>query len=231
MIQDRISQLRGRIAEICRKANRDPKEITVIGVTKYTTVDKMKEAVSCGITDLGENRVQDAQGKFALLDQARLKYTKHLIGHLQSNKAKLAVPFFDVIQSVDSLPLAHEIDRQAERLNKETVNILVQINTSGEAQKSGVAKADALKLMDELVKLKRIQILGLMTMAPLTEDKSVVRQTFRDLRLVRDQVDELFKGNPKVRMQHLSMGMSQDFEIAIQEGSNMVRIGTAIFGE
>ena len=230
MIKDNIAKIQNKIAEACRKAGRDPKDITIVGVTKYTTTDKMKEAISAGIAHVGENRVQDASEKFAALDQATLKYTKHLIGHLQTNKAKLAVQFFDIIQSVDSLHLANEIERQAEKQNKDVVRVLVQVNTSGEQQKSGVGKADAVKLIEEIGKLKRVQVLGLMTMAPLTEDKAVVRQTFHDLKDIYDHVNQWFKGNEHVQMQHLSMGMSQDFDIAIEEGSNMVRIGSAIFG-
>src|SRR3989338_11201120 len=130
MIKDRIAQIHARIAEICKRTARNPKDITIIGVTKYTTVEKMREAIVSGITDIGENRLQDVQVKFSALDQAHLKYTKHLIGHLQTNKAKLAVQLFDVIQSVDSLHLANEIERQAEKQNKDTVKILVQVNTS-----------------------------------------------------------------------------------------------------
>ena len=231
MIKDRIVQIQTKIAEICKRTGRNPKEITIIGVTKYTTVDKMKEAIAGGITDIGENRVQDAEAKFFVLDHANLKYTRHLIGHLQTNKAKFAVQFFDVIQSVDSLHLANELERQAEKFNKDIVKILVQANTSGEQQKSGVAKADAAKLIEEIAKLKRIRIAGLMTMAPLTEDKAVVRQTFHDLKVIFDQVAQWYKGNEHVQMKHLSMGMSQDYDIAIEEGSNMIRIGTAIFEE
>jgi len=230
MIKDRIAQIQANIAEICKRTSLNPKDITIIGVTKYTTVEKMKEAIAGGITDIGENRIQDVQVKFSALDQAHLKYTKHLIGHLQTNKAKLAVQLFDVIQSVDSLHLANELERQAEKYNKESVRILVQVNTSGEQQKNGVAKSDALKLIEEIAKLKRIHIDGLMTMAPLTDDKAVVRQTFHDLRVIFDQAAQWNKGNEHVQMKHLSMGMSQDYDIAIEEGSNMIRIGTAIFG-
>ena len=230
MIKDRIVQIQNKIADICKRSARNPKEITIVAVTKYTTVDKMKEAIAGGVPDIGENRIQDVQAKFSALDQAHLKYTKHLIGHLQTNKAKLAVQFFDVIQSVDSLHLANEIERQAQKQNKDQVKIFVQVNTSGEQQKSGVDKNSAFKVIEEIAKLPRIHILGLMTMAPLTEDKAVVRQAFHDLKYIYDQVQQWYKGNSQVEMKYLSMGMSQDYEIAIEEGSNMVRIGSAIFG-
>ena len=230
MIKQRLAQIQAKITEICKRVARNPKEIAIVGVTKYTTVDKMKEAITAGITNIGESRVQDVQAKFSVLDQAHLKYTKHFIGHLQTNKAKFAVQLFDIIQSVDSLRLANEIERQAEKQNKDTVRILVQVNTSGEQQKGGVAKTDALKLIEEITKLKRVQVLGLMTMAPLTEERAVVHKTFRDLKMIYDQLGQFFKNHERVQMKHLSMGMSQDYEIALEEGSNMVRIGTAIFG-
>ena len=228
MIKERILALQNKIEQICQRVNRDPKEIILVGVTKYTTVENIKEAVACGITHIGENKVQDAKQKFALLDDASVKFTKHMIGHLQTNKVKMALQTFDVIQSVDSLKLAKEIEKHAEQLARD-VDIFLEINCSGEEQKFGIPKSEALPLVEEILKLKRINIRGLMTMAPFVEDSEIIRQCFRDLKVLGDEIAQRFKGESQVQMNHLSMGMTQDYEIALEEGANMLRIGSAIF--
>ena len=228
MIRDNIVTIEQNIASICKRLNRNPQEIAIVGVTKYGDASKIKEAVEAGVKHIGENRVQDALEKFPVLDGLKVKVTKHLIGHLQANKAKYAVQLFDMIQSVDSFKLAQEIDRQASKNNR-VMNILAQINTSGEAQKFGAEKSDGLALVEQAAALKNLRILGLMTIGPMTEDKSVVRQCFRDLRAIYDEISKKFSGSEKIKMQYLSMGMTDDYEIALEEGSNMVRIGRAIF--
>lgn len=228
MIRDNVWQLKDQIAQICQRIGRRAEEITLVGVTKFAESVAIKEALDAGITHIGENRVQEGQRKFPELDQMGAKATKHLIGHLQTNKAKHAVELFDVIQSVDSLKLASEIQKQAEKINK-PIDILIQVSTSGEEQKFGIGPAETMKLVDEIAKMKNISIKGLMTIAPLTEDKTVVRQCFKDLRLIRDAIQKHYPESDKVQMKYLSMGMSQDFEIALEEGANMLRIGSAIF--
>ena len=154
--------------------------------------------------------------------------TRHMIGHLQTNKVKHALEIFDCIQPVDSKKLANALEARAAKINKK-IDILVQVNTAEEGQKFGIALSDTFALIDVITQLKHIQLLGLMTMAPLGADGTIIRQCFRDLRLLRGRVIERFSGFPNISMKYLSMGMSDDFETALEEGSNMVRIGRAIF--
>lgn len=229
-IQENVLRVREEIAGVCQKIGRDPKEITLVGVTKFAPVEAIQEAINAGVTDIAENKVQEGLKKYPALknspEQGGLK--RHLIGHLQTNKVKDALKIFDLIQSVDSLKLAQEIEKQALKLNRR-VDILVQVNIAGEEQKFGADQEGVLNLISDILKLKDIQILGLMTMAPFTEDQKIVHDCFKSLRELRDQVLRDFSGNPQIGMKYLSMGMSGDFKIALEEGSNMVRIGSAIF--
>lgn len=224
MIRDNVYRILEHMASICRRLNRDPKEITLVAVTKYATAKAIQEALGAGIKDVGENKVQMALEKFP---QLKSNATKHLIGHLQTNKARYAVKVFDLIQSVGSLKLAQEINKEALKIGK-VMDILIQVNTSKEEQKFGADKNEVLALVGSIAQLKNLKIRGLMTMAPYTENKNVIRSCFRDLRLIRDQVTRQLS---HVDMKYLSMGMSGDYEIALEEGSNMVRIGSAIFKE
>ena len=228
MISQNLARVQSQITSICQRLGRNPQEITLVGVTKYADPVQIKEAIDAGLAHIGENKVQMAQEKFPQLDQWGLKVTKHLIGHLQMNKAKHAVQFFDLIHSVESLRLPHELAKQAQKINK-TIDILVQVSTSGEGQKFGLTPNQTIQLIEEILKLSNIRILGLMTMAPYTENQDIIRQCFHDLRVLRDQVQKQFPSSDKIQMKYLSMGMSSDYEIALEEGSNMVRIGTAIF--
>jgi pyridoxal phosphate enzyme (YggS family) len=228
MIRDNVWRLKEQIAVVCQRIGRRADEITLVGVTKFAEAPAIKEAIEAGIVHIGENRVQEGQRKFPQLDQMGVKVTKHLIGHLQTNKAKHAVEFFDVVESVDSLKLALELQKQAEKLNKQ-LEIFVQVSTSGEEQKFGIEAEQTVTLIDDIAKQKNISIKGLMTIAPLTDNKDVVRQCFKDLRVIRDQIQKNYPESDKVQMKYLSMGMSQDFEIALEEGANMLRIGSAIF--
>lgn len=229
-MKERLAKIYDQIAKACQKSGRDPKDVTLIGVTKYTDLAKVQQALDAGLTNIAENRVQDAQERFPALKMAPGQITKHLIGHLQSNKAKFAVPLFDMIQSVDSLKLAEEIQKQAEKNNK-NIDILIQVNCSNEEQKSGVDKAQALELIDQVSGLKNVTVKGLMTMAALTTDEKAVREAFASLRNLSGEAKNLLAKKGCGEMKYLSMGMSQDFPIAIEEGSNMVRVGRAIFGE
>ncbi len=228
MIKERLAQVHKDIEAVCKRIGRNHKEIILVGASKYVDAAQIKEAVAAGLKHIGENKVQDAMEKFAILDQEHVRATRHMLGHLQTNKAKHAVEIFDLIQSVDSIHLADEIEKQAVKLNK-MAEILVEVNTSGEDQKFGVHPDQVLPLIEEISRCEHIRLSGLMTMAPFTKDQGVVRKCFRDLRELFDAVEDEHATHPRVEMKYLSMGMSEDYAIAIEEGSNMVRIGRAIF--
>jgi PLP dependent protein len=225
MIKDNIIKVRQRIALACARIDQDPGRITLIAVTKGRTVGDIEEAVREGITDIGENRVQEAAFKYNELRQPQAgpppaeAFKWHMIGHLQTNKVKEAVKIFDLIQSVDSQRLAQEIDKQAAKINK-VQDILLEIKTSPEESKSGLKSGDVEEAIKEAGKLKNINIKGLMTIAPAVDNPEKARPYFRMLRQLRDKTNKPFI---------LSMGMTDDFEAAIEEGATMVRIGRAIF--
>jgi pyridoxal phosphate enzyme (YggS family) len=216
MISENIKSVTQRIARSCDKTGRPVSEVELICVTKEATVEQMKEALSAGTCIFGENRVHDAVAKHRTVGD---KAAWHLIGHLQTNKAKDAVRIFDLIHSVDSVHLAREIDKQAAKLGK-IQNILIQVNTSGEASKFGITPEAAIGLLKDIASYPNIRVKGLMTIAPEVEDPETVRPYFRALRELRDKIDGSWS---------LSMGMTNDFEVAIEEGATMVRIGRAIF--
>ena len=228
MIRDNIARVLDNIAQVCGKIGRDPGEIVLVGVTKYAGAAEVKEAIQAGLKHIGENKVQDARVKFLGLEEAAAKVTRHMIGHLQTNKVKQALEIFDYIQSVDSEKLAAALETQAAKINKQ-IDILVQVNTSGEKQKSGVSPTGALPLIEQIARLGHVRLGGLMTIAPMGQDENVIRKCFADLRLLRDKVNRQFSHVPNIAMKYLSMGMTDDFKIALEEGSNMLRIGTAIF--
>ena len=193
----------------------------LICVTKQASIEQMEEALAAGATVFGENRVQDALKKYEIIGD---KVKWNLIGHLQTNKAKDAVKMFSLIHSVDSLHLAEEIDKQAAKINK-TQDILIQVSTSGEESKFGIRPEEVDDLLKKLLAYRHISIKGFMTIAPEVDDPEAVRPYFRALRELRDRVNQSFNTQYRV----LSMGMTNDFEIAIEEGSTMVRVGRAIF--
>jgi hypothetical protein len=209
------------------KADRSPEEVRLVVVTKTVGIQAIREAVDSGIRLFGENRVQEAKRKI-LSDEIKSlpeKLEWHLIGHLQKNKARDAVQLFEVIHTVDSGDLAEELDRQAEKINK-IQRILVQVKLSPEETKSGVAEEELPELLNKIARLKHLKLEGLMTIPPYRENVSDVVPYFRRLRELRDEAQK-----PGFRLPELSMGMSHDYEAAIEEGATMVRIGTAIFGE
>ncbi len=228
-MKERLAKIYDQIAQACQKCGRDPKEVELIGVTKYTDLAKVQQAIDAGLTHIAENRVQDAQVRFPVLKMFPGQVTKHLIGHLQTNKVKFVVELFDMIQSVDSLKIAQEIQKCAHKYQK-VMNVLIQVNCSDEEQKSGVAQEQALELIDQIADFKNIQVQGLMTMAALTDDEKKVRVAFASLRNLRDQAVGILAKKGRGEMKWLSMGMSGDFPIAIEEGANMVRVGRALFG-
>ena len=227
-VEENIIRLKEDVSHIRQKLGRDPSEVTIVAVTKFASRELIQQALERGITDVGENKVQEALKKYQDFKSSSGVLRRHMIGHLQTNKVKQALKIFDLIQSVDSLRLARELEQQAQILNR-PVDILIQVNTSRERQKFGVDKSQALGLIQEVGRLKNLKVAGLMTMAPLTEDESTIGQCFRDLRKLYDRVRREFEGSPNIPMRFLSMGMSGDYGIALQEGSNMIRIGRAIF--
>jgi len=212
-----IDQVRERIARACQRVGRSPEEITLIAVTKTVESSAIATAFELGIRHFGENRVQEAVAKIGQLSGLKPRPTWHMVGHLQTNKAKVAVEIFDIIHSVDSIRLAEVISRRAER----TIPILLEVNVSGEASKSGFSLADVEPALEAIVRLPQLEIRGLMTIAPMVADAEQVRPVFRQLSSLRDSLG----------LKQLSMGMTDDFEVAIEEGATLVRIGRAIFGE
>ncbi len=224
-IEDNVNQIRERIANAAIRAGKQPEDIVLIGVSKRVDEDRIRRAVAAGITILGENRVQEAKGKIASLGTP---VSWHLIGHLQSNKVKYAVSIFDLIQSVDSVSLAQEIDRRAAQINK-VADVLVQLNIGQEATKHGTTAAELWTMLGHMSTFKHIAVRGLMAIPPYMSDPEDSRPYFGRMKELFEQAKT--KNIPGINMQYLSMGMSHDFEVAIAEGANMVRIGTAIFGE
>lgn len=226
-IPDNIRRFRDDLERECARLGRKPEELTVVAVSKTFPIESIGAAIECGLSHFGENRVQEAKEKLPLIKAVR-KPTWHLIGHLQSNKAKDAVALFDLIQSVDSWHLADELNRRAAAIGK-CQDVLIQVNTSGEEQKSGCDPWDVDELVGDVVALENLRILGLMTIGPLTDDEEAIAPTFQELHSIfeRLKTTDLHGGE----MRYCSMGMSDDWKIALAEGSNMLRIGRAIFGE
>lgn len=229
-IRTRIEAIRRRIAAACELAGRDPQEVTLMAVTKTVPPEAIKAAGAAGIVVFGENRVQEAAAKLspAYLQEIGKTAQWHLIGHLQTNKVKKALELFQVIQSVDSLRLAETLQRQAAALPK-AIEVFLEVNTSGEAAKFGVPLEQALALAQEVAALPNLQLTGLMTIGALTDNPDTIRRGFRQLRDLRAEITAM--NLPGVKLRHLSMGMTDDFELAIAEGSTMVRMGRAIFGD
>lgn len=221
---DRVALVRERIARAAERAGRDPAAVTLVAVSKTVPLAAVTVVYRAGITHLGENRVQEAAEKFAAFRPAGL--TLHLIGHLQRNKARKAAALFDIVQAVDSLALAETLS-QACRERPAPLPVLVEVNLAGEESKFGVSGDEALPLLRGMLALPGLIPQGLMTVAPLVTDAEAVRPVFRDLRRLRDRCQDALG----VPLPHLSMGMTNDFEVAIAEGATLVRIGRAIFGE
>jgi len=225
-LKQRLEQVRERIRKACESCGRDVDAVRLVAVSKTIAADTVREAIEAGVTILGENYVQEAREKFNALAQYPVSW--HFIGHLQSNKAKYAVRLFDLIHSVDSLKLARELDKQAKKVDK-IQPILVQVNISGEDTKSGISADEAPGLVAEISKLENLSIKGLMTMPPYFYQPEKVKPFFAALRELRDRIKD--QAPPNLSLEELSMGMTGDFEVAIEEGATLVRIGTAIFGE
>jgi len=222
MIRKNLQKVQDEIASVCQRIGRNPQEITLVAITKNASAQAIQEAINCGITDIGENRIQEAQKKYK--DISAVKF--HLVGHLQTNKVKEAVKIFNLIHSVDSLKVAVEIDKEAAKINK-VQDILIQVNTSQEASKFGLNPDGIVEIIKKISQLPNIHISGLMTIAPLVDNPGKTRPFFRQLRELRDRLNKSQVTSHK--LQDLSMGMTNDYQVAIEEGANILRIGRAIF--
>lgn len=212
-----IREVKRRIAQACERSRRSPDEITLVAVTKGVGIGAIRAAFDLGIRNFGENRVQEAEDKIVQLADLKPAVTWHMVGHLQSNKAKSAVELFDIIHSVDSVRLAEILNRRAQK----TLPVLLEVNVSGEATKAGFSVGGTEAAVKAMKQLPDLKVMGLMTIAPFVADPEEVRSVFRKLRELRDSLG----------LEHLSMGMTDDFEVAVEEGATMLRIGRAIFGE
>ena len=224
-LKKRLENVKDRINKAALKCSRDPESILLVAVSKTIPANSVREAIEAGVATLGESYVQEARNKFNVL--GRYPVSWHFIGHLQSNKAKYAVRLFDLIHSVDTLKLAGELNKQAKKVNK-IQDVLIQINISKEPSKSGSDIENARKLIKDIVLFENLSVKGLMAMPPFFNNPEKARPYFIALRNLRDQIQKAFPG---VMLNELSMGMTGDFEVAIEEGATLVRIGTAIFGE
>ncbi len=220
MLADNYKKLLENIEVAAARAGRDPQDIQLIAVTKYVGLNEVKEAAKVGIKDFGENRVQEADEKIKQFPGLNW----HFIGHLQSNKAKDVLPYYTMIHSLDRLSLAKALQRCGERFNL-TANVLLQVNTSGEESKFGLAPDEFPRFLEKIKSYDRLRVRGLMTMAPFYDDPEAVRPFFRELRYLRDQYSSI-----EFDLEHLSMGMTNDYMIAIEEGATIIRVGSALFG-
>lgn len=224
-LQERMAEVDQRITEACLRVGRQREEVQIIAVTKYVSLEATGEVIRSGLTQVGENRWQDAEAKWiAYADQAEW----HFIGHLQTNKVKEVIGRFDYIHSLDRLSLAIELHKKALALNCQ-IRCFIQLNISGEDTKYGLPPGDLYSFAEKLRELPTIEIVGLMTMAPHESDKEATRPVFQELRRLRDELNDRSILNYPVN--HLSMGMSNDFEIAIEEGATWVRLGSVLVGK
>jgi len=237
-LTENLRRVEQRIHDACARAGRDPSSVTLVAVTKYASLDIIRALVDMGVAHLGESRVQELTKRAAMVNEwlgrrardisaaAKPRPRWHMIGHLQRNKVRTVLSWIDLIHSVDSLRLAEEINDQSKKLDRVTP-ILLQVNASGESSKHGIAVAAAVHLAEQLVSLKHIEVRGLMTLAPLTEDESVIHRTFERVRELFDEIVSEGCCGPAFR--DLSLGMTNDFELGIAYGATFVRIGSALF--
>jgi PLP dependent protein len=225
MIAENIRDIRQRIAHACSRAGRKPSEVTLVGVAKTFSSTMVREAVHAGLEDIGENYVQELLEKKAQFANETIRW--HFIGHLQSNKVKYIAEWIHLIHAIDNVGVAREINKRAAKTNRR-IEALVEVNTTAESSKFGVLPETAMQFVQSLAGFSNISIGGLMTIGPFLPDPESSRPMFRQLRKLKEEIAGL--GQENVTMRHLSMGMTGDFEVAIEEGATLVRIGTAIFG-
>ena len=226
-LRARLQEVRARISAAALKSHRRPEQIALVAVSKTHPAEIIREAIAAGVTDLGENRVQEAETKIPEVGRHAARW--HLIGHLQSNKARRAVELFDVIHSLDSVALAQRLDRMCAELNRPELPVMIQVDLGREATKSGVDEAEVLRLVEALKQCEHLRLTGLMTLPPYFDDAEQVRPFFRKLRELSDELSS--RGAFGDAPGELSMGMTHDYEVAIEEGATIVRVGTAIFGQ
>lgn len=222
-VKERLSDINRSITETCQTVQRHAQDVTIIAVTKYVSVETTKEAISAGIRNIGENRLEGLQLKQDHIDEADIKW--HFIGSLQSRKVKEVINHIDYLHSLDRMSLAMEIEKRAEK----PVNCFLQVNISGEDTKHGLSPAEVVPMVEELKRFTKVNIVGLMTMAPYIDDEDKLRKYFRDLKQLQVTIQSL--DLPHAPCRELSMGMSNDYIIAIEEGATFVRIGTALVGK
>lgn len=225
MIRDNIETIRSRIRAACARAGRNPEDVALLAVSKTFPAGAIAEAFAAGIRDVGENYVQELLEKREQLDTLPIRW--HFIGHLQSNKVKYIAGWVHLIHAVDNPGLAHEVNKRGLQANR-VIDVLVEVNTTGEQTKFGVKPEETVEFVESLAEFQNIRVAGLMTMGPFLPDPEGSRPMFQTLRLLKNDVARL--NQPNVDMKHLSMGMTGDFEVAIDEGATIIRIGTAIFG-
>jgi len=224
---ERFRNIQRRIEDTARRSGRKASDITVVAISKTHSADRIQAAISCGVRDVGENRVQEAEPKIQQVGRRSARW--HFVGHLQANKARKAVKLFDVIHSLDSADLAKRLDRLCCEEQRDVLPVLLQVKLSEEETKSGVDEQNVFDLARQVNECDRLQLVGVMSVPPYFEDPEKVRPFFRQLRELRDELRS--QGSFSETLGELSMGMTHDFEVAIEEGATMVRIGTAIFGE
>ncbi len=224
MVHQNLTNIRERIKAAAQRSQRNPSQIILVCVTKEAQASQIYEAIEWGVTDVGENRIQNALPKYQEFGRYPLRW--HFIGHLQTNKAKHAVKLFDFIHSVDSVSIAEKLQKEAEKIRKRQ-NILVEVNISREKSKFGIMPEELENLVKAIKKMDNLMLLGLMAMAPYSHDSEDSRPYFRQMRKLRQELSS-YNGH-NVNLRHLSMGMSADFEVAIEEGADIIRIGSAIF--
>lgn len=222
MVKNNLELVKNQIADACSRVGRSPSEVQIVAVTKTHSTEIIREAIAAGVNIIGENRVQEAVEKFTEIGKT---VEWHLVGTLQRNKVRKALGIFSMIHSLDSAALADEIEKESAVLEKLTP-CLIEVNTSGEESKSGVQPDKLAELMTVVLKCEHIKLIGLMTVGPLTQDHPKIRSSFTHLRELRNRAENVFG----CYLPHLSMGMSDDFEIAVEEGATMVRLGRALFG-
>jgi hypothetical protein len=225
-IRANLEEIKRRMEMAALASGRSREDIKLVAVTKTVDIDGIKEAINAGITSIGENRVQEMVDKYERLKDYSVEW--HLIGHLQSNKVKYIVDKVDLIHSIDRMSVVKEIEKWAGKVDRK-IDVLIQVNVSGEESKFGLPPEKVSGFIDRIREYKNLKIKGLMTIAPYTDDPEKVRPVFRRLRDIFEGIRE--KGMEGVNMEYLSMGMTGDFEVAIEEGANIIRVGTGIFGE
>lgn len=226
-LRTRVDSIRRRVAQAAARAGRSTDEISLVAISKTYPTEFLRNAIDAGVTDLGENRVQEAEPK--VLEVGRMAVRWHLVGHLQENKARRAINLFDLIHSLDSVSLAQRLNRLCVSEGREQLPVLVQINLGGEETKTGIAPDGLSTLLDAFATCPRLRLDGLMTLPPYFQDPEGGRPYFKRLRELRDRLKT--EGRFDDRSGALSMGMSNDFEVAIEEGATIIRVGTAIFGQ